>query len=193
MLANSCPAHCTPEDYLAFDAMSQVKHEYFQGQMFAMAGASNTHALIVSNLVGLLRSSLRGSGCGVYAADTNVLIPRVPAYFYPDLVVSCHPKDRQRDDGLEFPCLIVEVLSSSTEAFDRGLKFQAYQTLESLDDYLLVSQTQVRVDLYHREGPNQWLLTSLGPGQSLTIPRHNLVYSLDAIYEDIPGLGATML
>lgn len=151
-----------------------------------MAGAGNTHVLIVSNLVGLLRSHLRGSQCGVYASDAKVFIPSQPAYFYPDLVISCHPLDRRRDDGLEFPCLIIEVLSPTTELFDRGRKFQAYQTITSLEYYLLVSQTEMRVDFYQRQGPNQWLLTTCGASDEVSLASLKFICPVTAIYADIP-------
>lgn len=186
MIAAPQPSHYTPEEYLALEAASETKHEYLQDEIYATAGAGNTHILIVANLVGLLRSNLRGSQCGVYPIDAKVFILSQPAYFYPDVVISCHPQDRNCKDDLKFPSVIIEVISNTIENFDCGRKFQAYKTIPSLDYYLLVSQTEMRVDVYQRQGANQWLLTTYGHSDQLQLFTFNFSCPIQDIYEDVP-------
>ncbi len=189
MIANPLPAQYTPEEYLALEAVSKTKHEYLQGEIYGMAGASNAHVLITVNLVVLLGQQLRGQDCYPYSSALKVKVPGANAYFYPDVVVSCDPRDNHTlSDILNYPRLVAEVLSPTTESFDRGRKFQAYQTIPSLEHYLLVSQTEMRVDIYQRQGANQWLLTTYGAADHLTLPDLNLVCPIAAIYENIPTL-----
>lgn len=188
MIANPLPSQYSPEEYLALEAASEIKHEYFQGQIYAMAGASRVHVLITVNLVSLFRQRLRGQSCLTYSNDIKVNVPAAQAYFYPDLVVSCDSRDNSpNSDILNYPKLIVEVLSPTTEAFDRGRKFQAYQSIPSLDYYLLVSQTEMRVDVYQRQGPNQWLLTTYGDSDQLLLSTFDFRCAIEDIYEDVPA------
>jgi len=101
----------SPQEYLAWETTCEIRHEYYQGEAYAMAEASNPHVLILMNLITLFRAQLRGTNCRVYAADTKVMIPRPTAYFYPDLAVSCDPSDQARFDGITAPCLIIEILA----------------------------------------------------------------------------------
>ncbi|AFY59737.1 hypothetical protein Syn6312_0510 [Synechococcus sp. PCC 6312] len=188
MIANPLPSPYSPEEYLAFEAASETKHEYCQGEIYAMAGASRIHVLITVNLVTLFRQQLRGQPCLPYSNDLKVNVPAAGAYFYPDLVVSCDPRDsRTTDDILNHPRLVLEVLSPTTETFDRGRKFQAYQTIPSLEYYLLVSQTEMHLDVYQRQGINQWLLTPLGASDQLILPSLNFTCAIADIYEDVPA------
>jgi Uma2 family endonuclease len=152
----------TPEEYLAFERKSPIKHEYYDGEMFAMAGASREHNLITGNLHAEIRAQLRGRPCEVYMSDIRVLVSPTGLYTYPDVVAVCG--ERQFEDSevdtLLNPNLIVEVLSPSTEAYDRGKKFANYRRLESLREYVMVAQDEVHVERYIRQG-DQWLLTEL--------------------------------
>jgi Uma2 family endonuclease len=131
MIANPNSSYILPEVYLKEEQDSLMKHEYRWGQVYAMAGASNAHVLIAVNLVAMLRNHVRGSGCRVYTADTKVHIASVESYYYPDVAVSCDQRDRAFKNFLRYPSLIVEVLSETTEAFDRGDKFEDYRQLNS--------------------------------------------------------------
>jgi Uma2 family endonuclease len=149
----------TPQEYLAWERQNQTRHEYFQGEVFEMAGATETHVLITTNLVMHLGFQLKKNPCVVYASDLRLYIPGTDQYTYPDVLVACPPINLQDEvqDTLLNPVLIVEVLSESTQNYDRGEKFASYRQLPSLVDYLLISQKQVLVEYYHR-GDSGWLL-----------------------------------
>lgn len=150
----------SPEDYLREERSSSVKREYIRGQVFAFAGASPAHNQIVFNLAGILHTQLRHTSCRGYASDLKVQTPGHEMFAYPDLTVVCGEpqfRDEQKDVLLN-PTLIVEVLSESTEARDRGEKFLQYIQIPSLRDYLLVSQSEPRLEHYERQPDGRWLL-----------------------------------
>ena len=143
----------TPAEYLALERSSDIKRELWNGELFAMAGASETHNLIVTNVVSELRTQLKGRPCKVYSNDMRVRIAPKKAYTYPDVVVVCGAPQFEDDrrDTLLNPTVIVEVLSPSTEAHDRGLKFESYRTVPSLQEYVLISQTKALIERYIRQ------------------------------------------
>lgn len=150
----------TPEEYLALERRAEHKNEYFDGEIFAMVGASRKHNLITTNITRELSQQLKNKPCEVYSSDMRVRIPNANIYTYADLTVACgEPKfeDAQVDTLLN-PALIVEVLSKSTASYDRREKFAFYRTIESLTDYLLVSQDSVHVEQYTRQPDSRWLL-----------------------------------
>ncbi len=150
--------YITPEEYLAAERWAKVKSEYIYGEVFAMSGASRAHNLITVEITTELNIQLRGRGCDVYSNDMRVRTKPTGSYFYPDVVVVCD-KPRFEDnvfDTLLNPILIVEVLSPSTDAYDRGEKFAHYQELVSLREYILVSQDRMRVE-HHRLTETQWV------------------------------------
>ena len=151
-------AYLTQEEYLAFEREADIKHEYCNGQLYAMSGASRAHNLISLNIAGELRSQLKGRPCEVYMSEMRVLVDAARSYRYPDVVVACDVPRFQDDvfDTLLNPTVIVEVLSQSTEARDRGEKFAEYAQLVSLRDYVLVSQKAVHVEHYFRQG-TRWV------------------------------------
>lgn len=151
------------EDYLEIEASSQEKHELHHGQVYAMGGASARHNLIVANLVAELRARLREGPCLVFPSDLRVEVEAGAHYVYPDATVVCDdPRFSEaargpRQDILTNPTLIVEVLSDSTEAYDRGAKFAAYRSIPSLREVLLVAQDRVAVEHHARQPDGQWL------------------------------------
>ena len=153
-------AYVTPEDYLAFEREAEIKHEYCNGQLYAMSGASREHNLVTGNIFGELRTQLKGRTCEVYTGEMRVLVDtaRSYAYRYPDVVVACEEPRFEDDvfDTLLNPTVIVEVLSPSTAARDRGEKFEDYGQLASLHEYVLVAQKEVCVEHYLRQG-SQWV------------------------------------
>lgn len=151
----------TVEDYLAIERSTEQKSEYLNGEMFAMGGASRQHNLIVTNTVRELSVQLKKRPCKVYANDMRVKVSSTGLYTYPDLVVVCGEErfDDHQKDTLLNPTVIVEVLSDSTEGYDRGEKFEHYRKLESLSDYLLIAQKKYHVECYQRRPDNRWLLT----------------------------------
>lgn len=189
MIANS--TYLSPQDYLAQEVHSLVKHEYRQGQAYAMAGASDAHVTIALNLATILRNHLRGSGCRVYISDMKVQVDLANCYYYPDVMVTCDPRDTETSTYKRFPKLIVEVLSPSTSSFDRGDKFADYQTLESLQEYILINSHCPRVECFRRTEGGLWLFQSYGSrfeldtAAVLTLHSLNLEITLPELYEEV--------
>jgi Uma2 family endonuclease len=158
-MATRPDARLTADDYLRIERAAEWKSEYIDGEMFAMAGASARHVLITTNLVSELRHRLRAGPCTVYAADLRVATDRLRHYTYPDVVVVCDPPQfvDENLDTLTNPKVIAEVLSDSTEKYDRGAKFERY-TVPTLIEYLLVSQDRVHVEVYTRQADGGWFL-----------------------------------
>jgi len=151
----------TAAEYLEFERDSEIKHEYFNGGIFAMSGATRNHNKITTNLNGLVWQHLKGKNCENYSSDMRVFVPETRLYTYPDLVVVCGEPQFQDDvfDTLLNPILLIEVLSDSTESYDRGKKFQHYRSIESLQEYVLVGQDEARIEKYVRHGDGFWLLS----------------------------------
>lgn len=165
--------YLTPEEYLAFERRCEYKNEYFDGEIFAMTGASREHNLITVNIGRELSQQLKTRPCEAYISDMRVLIPRTTNYLYPDVVVVCGgPKFADSYlDTLTNPTLVVEVLSESTEVYDRGRKFEQYRKLESLREYLLVAQDKLLVERYLRQPGGGWLLSEFGRAEeALELP-----------------------
>ena len=186
MIASPQQPYLTPEEYLQIEAQSPIKHEYIDGQIYAMAGASDPHVTIAGNLFALLRSHVRGSGCRVYISDMKARIETLNRFYYPDVLVTCDPRDLETSTYKQFPTLIVEVLSDSTEAFDRGDKFVDYQTLESLREYVLINTKRQRVECFRRNDEGLWVLQFYTPQQtSFRLDSIEFEGTLDALYEDV--------
>ena len=185
MIASPSSSYISSEDYLKGEQVSPIKHEYRRGEIYAMAGASNVHVLIAGNLFALLRNHLRGSGCLTYIADTKAHIESINTYYYPDVMVSCDQRDREFDNFLRYPCLIVEVLPSTTEAFDRGDKFADYRHLESLQEYVLVSQTRMSVECFRRNSEGQWVLYPYSAEDEIHLASANFECAITDLYEDV--------
>lgn len=151
----------TIEEYLAMERAAQYKSEYIDGEIVAMVGASEPHNLIVTNIVGDLSVQLRGRPCRVYASDMRVDVREAGLYAYPDVVALCGDPVLGDDeqDNLRNPAVIIEVLSKTTEAYDRGRKFMKYRKIESLLEYLLVAQDRFHVEHYLRQANGGWLLS----------------------------------
>ncbi|ABM62688.1 Uma2 family endonuclease [Halorhodospira halophila] len=157
-MADPQPAGMTAEAYLAWEAEQPLKHEFVAGEIFAMGGASDRHVTVTLNVASALRQQLRGGGCRTYMADMKVRVAAADAFFYPDVLVTCDPADHQRSQHKEAPCLVVEVLSPSTAAYDRGAKFAAYRKLPSLREYLLIDPEIGSLELYRADGQGHWVL-----------------------------------
>ncbi len=152
----------TEEQYLEIERKAEYKSEYFQGEMFAMAGAGYQHNLLIMNAGAALHEQFRSRPCIVMANDMRIRVSKTGLYTYPDVVAFCGEPvllDGHQDTLLN-PSLIIEVLSPSTEAYDRGQKFAQYRSIESLSEYVLVSSDRVQVDLFTRQLDGRWLLTS---------------------------------
>ena len=174
----------TADDYLAGEIHSPIRHEYVAGEVFAMAGATEEHATIAGNLFALLRNQVRGGPCRVYIADMKLRVAAADAFFYPDVFVTCDPRDATEPLAKRHPTLICEALSESTEAYDRGGKFAAYRTLESLNEYLLIDSRRRAVEVFRRQ-PGGWLLAPVAPDGALELKCLGFRCAVDALYEDV--------
>jgi Uma2 family endonuclease len=178
----------TPEQYLEIERKAEFKSEYYQGEMFAMSGASLAHNRLVRQLMREFGNELRNGRCEAVSNDLRVFVPATRLFTYPDVVIFCgEPRlmDAQLDTLLN-PTVIVEVLCPSTEAYDRGRKFEHYQSIESLREYVLVASERVRVELYTRQPDGKWLLTSAGqPEESLAIESIGCQLKLADVYDKL--------
>ncbi len=191
MTVSKSHAYFTPEDYLAIERISPIKHEYLQGQMVAMAGASKAHVIITGNLSALLVNHLRGTGCLPYTSDMKVRLPALNLFYYPDLAVTCDDRDRRSDeDFILHPKLIIEVLSDSTEAFDRGDKFAAYKAIPELTEYVLIHQKQVLVERFQRQADNLWMpqIARAGNTVEFTSISFSFAFAIETLYENVAQL-----
>jgi Uma2 family endonuclease len=161
----------TVDQYLDMERDSLEKHEFYHGEIFAMAGASPEHDAIVANLIGELRAVLRGR-CRVFTSDQRLHIPATGLFTYSDggLVCGSAEYTDHRPPSLLTPSLIVEVLSPGTEAYDRGKKFEFYQSIQSLQHFLLLAQDRVRAEHFSRQPDGSWLLRTYCRGQSIPLP-----------------------
>ena len=179
------------EDYLAWEANQPVKHEYLAGEVFAMAGGSDAHVTVSLNLASALRSHLRGTPCRTYIADMKLRVAAADAYFYPDVFVTCSAADAQQPLEKAEPVLVAEVLSPSTEAFDRGGKFAAYRSLPSLQEYLLIDPDRRSVEVYRRDASGHWVLYPYSGDEVLELGSVHLSLPLAQVFEDVaPAVGA---
>lgn len=178
------------EDYLAAERQSETKNEYLNGEVLAMSGASREHNLIAWNLSGALHAQLRGRTCEAYVGDMRVHIPATGLYTYPDIAVVCgEPRFEGGElDTLLNPTILVEVLFPSTEGYDRGKKAAHYRTLDSLREYLLVSQEEVRVELFVRQDDGHWLLSEASRlDETVSLGSIGCTLRLADVYERVPG------
>lgn len=176
------------EEYLAFERASAEKHEYRDGEIVAMVGASNAHNDIVGNVYTSLRTRLKPGPCRVKFSDLRVKVPDARLFTYPDLTVVCGKQQfsDDRQDTLLNPQLIVEVLSPSTAAYDRGMKFRHYRSIESLREYVLIEQDSQRIEHFVRQANDLWLFSdTIGPDATLTLPTLDCAIPFAEIYEEV--------
>lgn len=188
MNAPAIAAATSEDEYLALERRSETKHEFINGQIVAMAGASFEHNDIAASVLATLRALLRGKGCKAVGSDQRVHVPATGLFTYPDVTVVCgkpefHPKDR---DTLINPRVLVEVLSDATEAYDRGAKFAHYRSIPSFVEYVLVAQDERRVEHFQRIETGQWLLTVYrGEGARVVLLALGCEVSVEDLYEGV--------
>lgn len=175
----------TANDYLEWEATQEQKHEFFNGEVFAMGGARQEHVVVSLNIASLLKQHLRNTPCRAYISDMKLRVEQLDAFYYPDVMVSCDKSDHKADQFLSNPSIIIEVLSDSTEAYDRGAKFAAYRQIDSLKEYFLIDITARRVECFRRTPDNQWLLLIYENGESCDFIGLELSVALADVFEDI--------
>jgi Uma2 family endonuclease len=175
----------TPEEYFAWEEQQLEKHELIDGRVYAMSGGTKNHSAIAINFLLLIRSHLRGGSCNVFNSDLKVNILHTPNYTYPDLSVTCDDRDRENTLYITYPCLIVEVLSVSTEAYDRGKKFDKYRRNPNLIDYVLVSSEEMAIDIYHQKDTGEWVILSYRSGDIVELQSISLSLPIEQFYEEI--------
>jgi Uma2 family endonuclease len=180
--------YITAEEYLAKERVADYKSEYYKGEIFAFAGASREHNLIAGNIHSILHQQLRNKSCEVYPSDMRVKVNITGLYTYPDVVVVCgEPKfEDERRDTLLNPIVLIEVLSPSTENYDRGTKFEHYRTISSLSDYLLVAQDKIHVEHYVRQSDRSWLFSEFkSTKEKFKIQSIDCDLTVEEIYEKV--------
>jgi Uma2 family endonuclease len=150
--------HFSREEYLAWEASQQNKHEYLAGEVFCMVGVRQIHSIVALNIASELKQQLKGKPCRPHMSDMKLQIDAADAFYYPDVMVSCDERDKQADLYLEHPALIVEVLSESTASYDMGMKFEYYRLIPELKEYVLVDPDRVKIWLYRKNQANEWVL-----------------------------------
>jgi Uma2 family endonuclease len=175
----------TPDTYLAWEEQQELRHEYLDGEVYAMTGGTVNHGRIAANFIILLGNHLRGGGCLVQTSDVKVGIQESNDYVYPDVSVTCDELDRAATKFISYPCLIIEVLSPSTEAYDRGGKFRLYRRSSSLRDYVLVNANKIEIDLYHKNDRGKWEISNYVAGDAVELESINLTFPVDRVFEGI--------
>lgn len=173
--------------YLAWEALQEERHEYIAGEVFAMTGGRDAHNTIALNVATALKTALRGKPCRAFIADMKLQVAAANAYFYPDVFVTFDGRDKlpAADLAKAYPSLVVEVLSDSTAAYDRGLKFEHYQKLDSLKEYLVLEQSRRHADLFRRNDEGLWVLHPTSVTGQVILDSVGCTLDMDAIYEDV--------
>jgi Uma2 family endonuclease len=175
----------TPEEYFAWEEQQLERHELIEGQVYAMTGGTVNHSQIAVKFISLLDNHLSGSGCKTLNSDCRVNIIESDNYTYPDLSVTCDERDKTTAKYITYPCLIIEVLSFSTEAYDRGGKFRMYRQNPILQDYVLVSSEKIEIDLYRKTKSGSWEIINYQAGDKIELKSVNLTFPIERIYEGI--------
>jgi Uma2 family endonuclease len=175
----------TPQEYLEWEEHQDIKYEYINGEVFAMTGGTISHNDIAFNLASALKNRLRGSACRVNIADAKVGVSEKGPFHYPDVVVSCHPRDKQAIQFIQYPCLIVEVLSPSTEAYDRGKKFIQYRRIQTLQEYVLIDAEKISLDCFRRNDKGIWELHPYEEGDEVNLTSVDFRFPISLVYEDV--------
>jgi Uma2 family endonuclease len=178
------------DEFLAWDTTQTIKHEFVRGEVFAMAGAHEAHVTATMNVAMALRQHLKGSPCRTFATDMKLRVEAADAFYYPDVMVTCSAADAADPLIKREPTLVVEVLSPSTAAYDRGEKFAAYRLLPSLQEYLLVDPAARRCDLYRRGADGLWVLHPGAPEQGVHFASVELELDGARLWDEVPPVSA---
>ncbi len=185
MIASPQFQYMSPQEFLEWEKTQELRYEYIDGEVFAMTGGTKPHNRIALNLATASDAFLAEKGCDIFIADVKVQLSPSGPYHYPDVVVTCDPKDRESIDLIEHPCLIVEVLSPSTEAFDRGKKFTRYRQLNSLQEYVLIQSDEIGVECFRRNDEGLWVLYTYGAKDTLYLESIGFSIPVEKLYRQV--------
>ena len=189
MFVNKNNFYISPEDYLEGERVSPIKHEYRRGHVYAMTGAKKPDIIIGSNLVMLLGNHLLNTPCLVLSSDIKVRLEEANCYYYPDVAVTCDEKDTgSTEDFILYPSLVVEVLSPSTAAFERGDKFADYQTASSLQEYVLITQSEIKIECFRVNAEGNWVSQTYRQGDELELMSIDFRCPIAQVYQKVPGI-----
>ena len=181
--------YISPEEYLEGERVSPIKHEYRRGHVYAMTGAKKPHIVISVNLASLLNNHLHESSCLVLSSDIKVRLEEANCYYYPDVAVTCDERDiSSMEDFILYPSLIIEVLSPSTASFDRGDKFVDYQTASSLQEYVLITQSEIKIECFRLNAEGNWVSQTYRQGDTVEFVSANFSCPISEIYQKVPGI-----
>jgi Uma2 family endonuclease len=175
----------TPSEYFTWEEQQLCRHEYINGEVYAMSGGTQNHSRIALKIAALLDNHLSQGSCRVFNSDCRVNLVDSDDYTYPDASVSCDPRDKTTAQYITYPCLIVEVLSESTEAYDRGNKFFRYRQNLQLQDYVLVSSQEIAIDLYRKSNDGRWEIINYRAGDIVELQSVNLSFPIEQVYRGI--------
>lgn len=174
----------TVDEYLALEREEDARYEYIDGHVYLMAGGMTDHSAIAANLIMALGAALHGGPCRVFTSDAKVQLSE-QRYVYPDASVSCDRRDRRRADAVRSAVLVVEVLSPSTEAYDRGKKMRLYRACPTIQECLLVNTDEQVVEVFRREDHDVWSVHTFGAGEDIELTSVGLRFPVDAVYADL--------
>jgi Uma2 family endonuclease len=175
----------TPAEYLDWEEKQELRYEYLNGEVYAMTGGTVNHGRIAANFIAMLIPHLRSGGCRVQTSDVKVQVAESNDYIYPDVSVTCDERDKTATKFIAHPCLIVEVLSPSTEIYDRRDKFNLYRHSESLQDYVLVDTNKIEIDIYSKNDRGRWEILSYVAGDMVELKSIGLTFPIEQVFENI--------
>jgi Uma2 family endonuclease len=175
----------TPEEYFIWEEKQLEKHEYIDGELYAMSGGSVNHGRIAIKFITMFDTHLENSGCIIGNSDIKINIINTNNYTYPDVSVTCDDRDKNTPNYFTYPCLIIEVLSVSTEAYDRGGKFRMYRNNPILQDYLLVSSTSIEMDLYHQKNNGEWVIINYKERDTIELKSIDFSFAIEQVYRGL--------
>ena len=187
MIANPQFQYMSPQEFLEWEKNQELRYEYIDGEVFAMTGGTKPHNRIAGNLYTAIDNFLAENDrdCEVFIADVKVQLSQSNSYHYPDVVVTCDERDKKSQNLIEHPCLIVEVLSPSTEAFDRGKKFTNYRQLNTLKEYVLIQADEIGIECFRLNKEGLWVLHSYAEGDVLELESVGLTISVEKLYRRV--------
>lgn len=185
MIATRNPAPMSVEEYLAWEPLQETRYEYVHGEVLAMTGGTIPHNDIAINLLTILLPQIRAEGCRLNMADVKLQVDTSGLYYYPDLIVSCDPRDLNARKFIQFPKLIVEVLSPGTADKDRGDKFRDYQSIPTLQEYLLIDSEKISAECYRRGEGRMWLYYPYSAGDAINLESLGITVSIEQLYTGI--------